>query len=296
MVTRRQFLKQLSLGMAAGVVGLPMPADLLFAMPSHNPAAEVLRIALLADSHLPNGNQETSAARNLMAAVAQINALTPPVDLVLLAGDLTDHGDIETILLGRAILSSLQAPFWLVPGERDRLTASRSPWYDIFGHSTFSFLHKGVHFCGFDTAVIDPGTGNRFFQFSTEQYRWLARELTYSSPETPLVILSHAPFYRLFRPWQWWTEQAESLHDLLLSREMVYLLHGHVHQNIALRQGNLIFQGIRSTAWPQPDVRIGFQPLQPSSFEVENHMGCGWLLLTINGNGNTTIEDRIWGV
>ena len=128
MVTRRQFLKQLSLGMAAGVVGLPMSADSLFAMPSHNPAAEVLRIALLADSHLPNGNHETSGARNLMGAVAQINALTPPVDLVLLAGDLTDHGDTETLRLGREILSSLQAPFWLVPGERDRLSASRSPW------------------------------------------------------------------------------------------------------------------------------------------------------------------------
>jgi 3',5'-cyclic-AMP phosphodiesterase len=295
-VTRRQFLKQLSLGMAAGAVGLPMPTKSSGAVPSHDSGAEVLRVALLADSHLPDGNPETSAARQLMAAVAQINAHTPPMDVVLLAGDLTDHGDIESLLLGRAILSSLQAPYWLIPGERDSLTAPTSPWDDIFGYSTFSFLLKGVHFCGFDTTVIDPSTGRRFFQFRMQQYRWLSKELIHSSPETPLLILSHAPLYRLFQPWQWWTEQAESLHDLLLSRVKVYLLHGHVHQNIALGQGNLIFQGLRSTAWPQPDVRMGFQSPQLSTFGVGNRMGCGWMLLTFNRNGNTTIKDHLWGV
>jgi 3',5'-cyclic-AMP phosphodiesterase len=296
MVTRRQFLKQVSLGIAAGAVGWPRPADSFFTLPSHNLAAQVIRVALLADSHLPDGNHETHAARNLMAAVTQINALTPPVDLVLLAGDLTDHGDVESLRLGRTILSSLQAPYWLVPGEGDSRTDSSSPWHDMFGHSRFSFIHKGVHFCGFDTAAIDPATGRRFFQFSTQLYRWLANELRHSSPETPVLILSHAPLYRLFRPWQWWTEQAESLHDLLFSREKVYLLHGHVHQNIVLHQGNLIFQGLRSTAWPQPDVRMGFQSVLPSTLRAGNQMGCGWMLLTGNGSGNFSIRDYLWGV
>jgi 3',5'-cyclic-AMP phosphodiesterase len=295
-VTRRQFLKQLSLGMAAGAVGLPVPVNSLGVGFSCDPGAEILRVALLADSHLPDGNPETSAARHLIDAVAQINALIPPADVVLVAGDLTDHGNIESLLLGRAILSSLQAPYWIIPGERDILSGPRSPWSDIFGHSSFSFLLMGVHLCGFDTTEIEPATGNRFFQFSAQQYRWLSRELIHSSPETPLLILSHAPLYRLFQPWQWWTEKVETLHDLLLSREKVYLLHGHVHQNIALRQENLIFQGLRSTAWPQPDVRMGFQSSQVSTFSVGNRLGCGWMLLTVNRNGNTIIEDHLWGL
>jgi 3',5'-cyclic-AMP phosphodiesterase len=295
-VTRRRFLRQLGIGVAAGALGLPLPADSFFTLPSPESVTEVLRVALLADSHLPDDNPDSSAARNLMAAVAEINALTPSVDLVFLAGDLTDHGDIGALLLGKEILSSLQAPYWLVPGEKDCQAFPESPWNTLFGNSTFSFRHKGVHFCGLDTNAIEPATGRRFFQVTKQLYHWLNYELTLSSPATPFLLISHGPLYRLFRPWQWWTEHAESLHDLLLSREKVYLLHGHVHQNIALRQGNLIFQGLRSTAWPQPDVRVGWTSCQPSKSRPENSLGCGWMLLTINGNGNTIIQDRLWEV
>jgi Icc protein len=292
-VTRRQFLKQLGLGMVAGAAGLPLTSSPIFGTPCQDSPELPLRVALLADSHLPDANIKSGQASRLAAAVAEINAHNPRVDLVILAGDLTDNGDTETLWLGKEILASLHAPCWLVPGEKDYPADSNPMWEDIFGDSNFSFTHQGVHFCGLNTTVHNPATGRKFFQFSRPQYHRLARELGPISPEVPLLVISHAPLYRLFQPWQWWTEQAESLYDLLSPRENVFLFHGHVHQNITLQHQNLTFQGLRSTAWPLPDVRVGFKTLQPPPREIGNPTGCGWMLLTINGKGDMIIKDQV---
>ncbi len=295
MVTRRQFLKQLGLGMTAGAAGWQLTSSPLFCIPDQDPSQKNLRVALLADSHLPDANLNTVPARNLVAAIAEINAQNPPVDLVFMGGDLTDDGDTEALFLGREILSSLQAPFWIVPGEKDYLNASRSLWEKVFGDSTFSFTYQEVHFCGFNTAAFDHTTGREFFQVSPQRHRWLARELLHIPPETPLFLISHAPLYRLFQPWQWWTEHAESLYDLLTPRKNVFLFHGHVHQNITLHHQNLTFQGLRSTAWPLPDVRVGFKACQSAPMGG-GKTGCGWMLLTINGTGGVMINDQVWEI
>lgn len=296
MVSRREFLKHLGLGMAAGAVGLPMTASPIFGSRAQDGPSRALKVALLADAHLPDGNHETGAAKNLLTAVAAINAQNPPVDLVFLAGDLSAQGDGAALWLGREILTSLKAPCWIMPGEHDCPAAAGALGKDIFGNNTFSFGHQGAHFIGLDTNVINPATGKVYFKYGDHHHRWLAKELAPVPLEIPLIILSHAPLYRLFQPWQWWTENTESLYDLLKPRENVYLLHGHVHQNILLNYRNLTFQGLRATSWPLPDVRIGCNDVQPKPTEMGNQTGCGWMLLTINDNGTVTSKDQVWGI
>jgi Icc protein len=293
MSSRRQFLKQMGLGVTAGALGLPFIADPLFPLPVLEPGSD-LKIALLADAHLPSDNPETVAAKNLVTAVAEINAENPPMDLVFFAGDLTDKGDAETLELGREILSCLGPPCWLVPGEQDVSVAANQLWRNTCGQIIFSFAHQGVHFCGCNTNFLNPANGSLDFHFSPQLRRRLASELAAISPDTPLLIFTHAPLYRLFQPWQWWTEDAESLHDLLGPRRNVFLLHGHVHQNITVRHQNLTFQGLRSTAWPLPDVRIGCNPARPPGGESNGQAGCGWMLLTIKKNGPMSLQDKVW--
>jgi Icc protein len=296
MVSRRQFLKHLGLGMAVSAVGLPITASPIFDSRSQNSAEKALKVAFLADSHLPDGNHATSAAKNLIDAVAEINHQNPPVDLVFLAGDLSDNGDSAALCLGREILASLKAPCWLMSGEQDCLSVPGPLWKAIFRDNNFSFGHQGVHFCGLNTNVFNPATGKIHFQVSDQHYRWLATELASVPLEVPLIILSHAPLYRVFQPWQWWTEDTESLYDLFKPRKNVYLLHGHVHQNIILYHRNLTFQGLRATAWPLPDVRVGCNDAQPNPTGIGKQAGCGWMLLTIKDNGTMTIKDQVWGI
>lgn len=291
MFSRRQFLKQLGLGVAAGAMGLPIFSE-RFAMPAHQP--EKIRIGLLADSHLPNASPETVAAQNLAAAVEEINAHKTPIDWVFFAGDLTDDGDNNTLELGRRILSGLEAPCLLLPGEHDISALSGRLGQQIFEDGVFSFAYRGVHFLGCNTTFFNPTTGTADFHFTSELQRRVSGKLAAISPETPLVILSHAPCYRLFQPWQWWTEDSESLYALLKGRRKVYLLHGHVHQNIGLHYQNLVFQGLRSTAWPLPDVRVGCGAAPALAIGHGSSAGCGWMLMTVTGDGAMNLEDRVW--
>jgi 3',5'-cyclic AMP phosphodiesterase CpdA len=296
MVSRRQFLQHLGFGMAAATMGLPPTTRPLFGSPDQDSVGKAVRVALLADSHLPDADPETIAAVNLSAAVAEINAHKPPIDLVFLAGDLTDHGDPGALWLGREILSSLSAPAWLLPGEQDGPATATRFWQDTFGGGAFSFSHAGVYFCGFNTTRFNPATGSSYFHFRPEHYRWLARELAPLAPEVPLIILSHAPLYRLFQPWQWWTKDVESLYELLNPRKNVYLFHGHVHNPVALQHRNLTFQGLRATSWPLPDVRVGCTAALPVPHRIGTRTGCGWILLTLNGNAAVNLTDQVWEI
>ncbi|HZE21935.1 MAG TPA: hypothetical protein VE082_07780, partial [Desulfobaccales bacterium] len=86
-MNRREFIKQLGLGLAAGWAAgrLSWPRAALASEPG-------LRLALLADSHLKSGQEMRPEARALARAVAEINALSSPPDLVLMAGDLAHKG------------------------------------------------------------------------------------------------------------------------------------------------------------------------------------------------------------
>jgi 3',5'-cyclic-AMP phosphodiesterase len=284
-------MQQLGWGLVVGALGLPIMAEPRSGKADQESGSET-RIALLADAHLPDDNSETPTARNLMTAVSEINAQIPPVDLVFFVGDLTDNGESKTLELGREILTFLKAPYWLLPGEQDAPAAVSPLGRDTFAN--FSFSQQGVHFCGCNTGILDATTGKIDFQVGPHLHSWLSQELEPLAPEMPLVMLTHAPLYRLFQPWRWWTKDSETLHDLLKVRKNVYLLHGHVHQNITLQYQNLTFQGLRSTAWPLPDVRVGCGARQPVARRTDTRNGCGWTLLTINRHGAINVQDQVW--
>ena len=83
LMKRREFIKRVGLGLAAGWAGggLAWPRRAWAAAPE-------LRLALLADAHLKDGDDRRPEAMALARAVAEIRALTPPPDLVGFAGDL----------------------------------------------------------------------------------------------------------------------------------------------------------------------------------------------------------------
>ena len=192
---RREFLQRLGLGLAGAWAG----SRLSWPLTALGGGSE-MRLALLADAHLPDGNAGSPEARALARAVAEIRALKPAPDLVLFAGDLAHDGDGPALALGKEILGDLPGTVLLVPGEGDAASASPAAWRQLFGELGFLHTYPGLNLLGLHTAWRPAPTGP-VFQVGEAQARWLAQELPRLDVETPLLILSHAPLYQIFHPW-----------------------------------------------------------------------------------------------
>ncbi len=225
---RREFLTDLALALIGGAAAwawgrLSWPEPSLAASPE-------LRLALLADAHLRDGNPARPEARALARAVAEIRRLGPVPDLVLFAGDLAHDGNPNALALGKEILGDLPAPLAAVMGEGDAAGKGSAFWPRLLGEPRFSRRYPGFQLLGINT-YLAPSHQESAFEVGEEQRGWLAQELARLDPGRPLLILSHAPLARIFRPWQQWTGDAPEVMQLLTRFSQVYCFHGHIHRN-----------------------------------------------------------------
>ena len=75
------------------------------------------RIALVSDLHIDQGTNAALYAAHFDRVVSSVN--TTRVDLVLIAGDLTEHGSASEMEDFRNRIRAFQAPVWYVPGNHD---------------------------------------------------------------------------------------------------------------------------------------------------------------------------------
>ena len=305
---RREFLRRLSLGLAAGWVearwSWPRPLAA---------AAPVWRLALLADAHLKNGKADRPEALALARAVAEIRALRPAPDLVLFLGDLAHKGRPDALDLGREILADLPGSLHMLRGEGDWGPGGEAPWRRRFGEPWFSRSCGEAQVIGLDTTLTRTRRGP-IFEIGAAQLSRLARELAALSPETAIIIASHAPLARLFRPWQHWTGDSAAVAAQFARFPRVLCLHGHVHAAAGARvamdgppqapgtwsrppdavattgSGGVMHCGLPATAWPRP-LAVQGTPAIPRP-GLGPH-GCGWTLLT-RDRVAAQLQPRLW--
>jgi 3',5'-cyclic AMP phosphodiesterase CpdA len=304
---RRDFLRRLTLGLAAGWVGgrwwWPSLAQAVRPRP---------RLALLADAHLKDGEARRIEARALARAVAEIRRLSPAPDLVLFAGDLAHGGDPGALALGQEILADLPGPLAAVMGEEDGGGKGAAAWTPLFGEPRFSRAYPGFHLLGLHTSLTTSPQGP-VFEVGEEQRGWLAGELARLGPATPLVVLSHAPLREIFRPWGQWTRDGALVMRLLSPFPQVYCFHGHVHTTAVSSQLSAFSQELMgpddlffaengkrktenhplpATAWPLPS------PLQGTPAAPRPGLGpggCGWGMVSL-GDQSLKFQPQIWQV
>jgi 3',5'-cyclic AMP phosphodiesterase CpdA len=85
-----------------------------------------------------------------------------------------------------------------------------------------------------------------------KQRQWLQKDLEKIGKDTPIVVLSHSPLYKVFKPWNFWTDDAEEVQAIIKAFNNVTVLHGHVHQVLYNQIGNITFNAFMATAWPWP--------------------------------------------
>ena len=310
---RRSFLKVSTGAMAAAVAAGAsnhfhsfLPINVAYA--GEGPAGPGFTFAYISDSHLYIKKNNERFVRQLLRAVDDVNKLDPQPDFVFYGGDLAQLGRKEELDLGAQILKSVKAPLHMMVGEHDWFYDLGHHWNELFGPENYSFDHKGVHFVvlmsvhekDFWTARgMDPaermhtvaGLDNAMqsaFEVGAPQRDWLKKDLANISTSTPIIVFSHSPLYKLYRPWNFWTDDAEDVQSILKPYDHVTVLHGHTHQVLTNRIGNIQFHGMLSTAWPWPYAPQGLPALtvqmnRPNPFDSNDGLGDGTVAVHPDG-------------
>ena len=246
------------------------------AAPTPAQEAERFTIAYISDAHI----QEMVDAgfvrnwdRGLIRAVAEANLLEPRPDFVIFGGDLAQLGKKSEIDHGAEILSELDYPVHHVMGEHDYYLDLGAYWSKLFGPQYKSWDHKGVHFVILNSILTtDEWTHERWptpeqrmremagldnpngspFMVGDAQREWLRKDLETVSKDTPVVVFSHSPIQKIYKGWNFWTDDAEAIQALLQPFDEVTVVYGHVHQIQYNQIGNIAFQSVMATAWPWP--------------------------------------------
>jgi 3',5'-cyclic-AMP phosphodiesterase len=280
---RRTFFKVA--GAAAGAVlarGLVAPHSFqLVNVAQAAPSQPGFTFAYISDTHLYEVKLNERFVRACVKAVDDVNALDPQPDFVLFGGDLAQLGRAGELELGRQILKGLKAPVKMMVGEHDWFLDMGEKWKELFGAPTYSFDHKGVHFIVLmsvyerdfwtarkmtpeermkTVAGLDNAVQSRF-EVGEAGRGWLKKDLEKVGRDTPIVVFSHSPLYKYYRDWNFWTDDADQVQELLKPFKSVTVIHGHTHQLLTNRIGNIQFHGMLSTAWPWPYAPSGLPAL-----------------------------------
>ena len=310
---RRSFLKVSTGAMAAALAAGAsnhfhsfLPIDVAYA--GEGASGPGFTFAYISDSHLYIKKNNERFVRQLLRAVDDVNKLDPQPDFVFYGGDLAQLGRKEELDLGAQILKSVKAPLHMMVGEHDWFYDMGHHWNELFGPENYSFDHKGVHFVvlmsvhekDFWTARgMDPaermhtvaGLDNAMqsaFEVGAPQREWLKKDLEKIPKSTPIIVFSHSPLYKLYRPWNFWTDDAEDVQSILQGFDRVTVLHGHTHQVLTNRIGNIQFHGMLSTAWPWPYAPQGLPALtvqmnRPNPFDSNDGLGDGTVIVHPDG-------------
>ena len=313
-ISRRDFLK--SAGAMATLSTLPMSmVKLAFADESRD-----FTFAYISDPHIQHvagTNFVRNWDRGLIRAVAETNLLTPKPDFVMFGGDLAQLGKKEELDHGAEMLAKLDYKTYCVMGEHDYYLDLGKYWSELFGPHYYSWDHKGVHFVVLNSiltyhdwtfdrwptaeqrmlemAGLDNPNGSPFM-VGEEQCKWLAKDLEKVSRDTPIVLFSHSPIQKIYKGWNFWTEDAEKVQALLAPFNNSTVMYGHVHQIQYNQIGNISFHSAMATAWPWPYPR--------SYAQAESHMpeltvpmnradpfferdATGWQLIDMNSGRST---------
>ncbi len=232
--------------------------------------------AFISDSHITHirGNEFVrNWDRGLVRAIAETNLLSPKPDFIMYGGDIAQLGKPEEIDHGLELLSKLNGDVHYVMGEHDYYLDLGEYWEKQLGPQWYSFDHKGVHFIVLNSiltyddwmhkkwdsgmarmlqmARLDNPQGSPFMVGETQR-QWLKDDLAKVSHDTPVVVFSHSPLQKIYKGWNFWTEDADDVQALLKPFSKVTVFYGHVHQIQYNQIDNMSFHAAMATAWPWP--------------------------------------------
>ena len=191
--------------------------------------AQTFKYAFVTDTHI--GTQ--TGEEDLRRTVADLNKQND-IDFVLVTGDVTEMGTLKEIKLAKEILSALNKPVYVIPGNHDT-GWSESGGVDFireFGDDKFTFDHKGFRFIA---CASGPYVRMSDGHIPRDATVWLEKILKNTPKEMPVVFINHYPIDNSLDNWYEAT-------DRIKKYNIQYAICGHGHSNKALN-----FEGVEGT-------------------------------------------------
>lgn len=152
----------------------------------------------ITDTHiLPPGEilyDEVDTTLHLAETVQQINRMRPLPDVVMITGDLVEHGDKAGYKHFLELIEPLKMPTYVVPGNHDNPQVMTEVFagtsYFPTSDSTFQYAVEDMPFR--ILALNSRSDGTELPEFDEHRLSWLKRELDQSDKPT-LIALHHPP-------------------------------------------------------------------------------------------------------
>lgn len=249
------------------------------------------RIALLSDIHIMHGTNvatKTLHRKHFAQAIAEVNAAK--VDLVLLAGDLTEHGTPEEVGDFMQEMKGFKGRVWFVPGNHDvgnklipaktpkpsdnNITAWRLTRFEMHWGATFWTRERaGVRVIGLNASMMGSD-----FRREKQMWKMLEKELAKPSEKPTIVLLHYPPFVKTPDEKSAYFDlesgQRERLFGLMKQGGVKAVLSGHTHTEITNQH-----DGIRYIT--SPPVAYGLP---------KGKQKPGWTLVTVSPSGEVKTE------
>ena len=251
------------------------------------PAPAPLRVVQLTDLHLlgdPAGRlRGIDTEATLTAVLAAARGDLARADLLLLTGDLAEHGETAAYRRLRAHLDAHGADGWVqaLPGNHDDPARLATTFHGT-GNARVAALARGAwQLLLLDTSVPGQSAG----RLDAAQLAWLDARLGERGPAHALVVVHHPPL-PVGTPWldAIGLETPEPLLALLDRHPRVRgVLCGHVHMAVERRR-----RGVRHITSPATCVQ--FVPGSPHP-EVDPAPP-GWRTLALHADGRIVTRVR----
>lgn len=243
--------------------------------------SERVNFVHLTDLHVGNPQVQdddlySDTSTRLADTLAQIKALEPAPEFIVVSGDLTNRGDAGSYEELKRLLDAaeLDVPVLFALGNHDRrdgfypVMLGRNEELDApYDHAA---VIAGLHVIVMDTSV--PGKVGGAFE--PGQIEWLEEELA-NHPDLPkLLVMHHAPALDFDRPDAEWEslsfDDTEALDEVLFEHDVIGILAGHIHYDrMSHWQGIPVVVGIGQHFATDPLwLHAGVRMLSGASFAI----------------------------
>lgn len=233
-----------------------------------------IQFVQLSDTHIREPGRlayrRLDTAPYLQRAVKAILDLPQKPGAVVMTGDLTDFGRIEEYEHLRQLISPLDMPVYLMPGNHDDRDHLRKVFSDHIylgqtGYVQYEIPVGKILLLALDTTVSGESAG----ALCSERLQWLSEKLNANRDQRIVVAMHHPPFKTMIGHMDrigLLSGQAELQSILSGHTNVERVICGHLHRAIDVR-----FAGTIASTTPSPahQVSLDLSENGPSSWNLE---------------------------